>query len=208
MALAVGDILSVQLRGFLFAQRILNVLHYRVAAAVAGGTDAQVLHLANVIGAGLGGNLFKTRLLAATAVDYSLASVRAQRVWPTRTAYQDYVVGENGTIDVKCSSANIAASLQKRTGTPGRKGVGKFQLAGIVDNVMDNGELNVDYRTDQLGDLSTEINGEVVGTTYLISWLPVLFHPSEGADPYSLLTNVIPQSSVRTMHRRTLRVGE
>lgn len=208
MALQVGDILLVNCVGSLFAQTIINTSHYVVGvSASVGSTNDQVAHLANVIGNGLGGNLFKNKLLLAAPEEYSLIDVVAQRIWPTRTYAFKYGVGEGGQFGQHCTTPNVAASLGRLSDSATRDGQGRWQFAGVPASSIDMGTIVGAWKINELTDFAQQLMLPVQGTTYAVNWRPCLYTPKNLPDRYRTITSVRVMDTLRTMHRRTVQVG-
>jgi len=208
MALALGDVIQLSLRGTLFGQRILNILHYSVAV-VGTGTEYDQL---SILTSNFVTDAFATPLrgtfLGSLAPQYTLDEVRAQRVYPTRTVYAYTLDGGVGLYATGCEICNVAASMEKRTLTAGRMGIGRIQLAGIPTAVMNDGELTAGYLTGPLADLATSLLSSLTTTAPVVTYTPCLFNPTAPVNKFSPIFSIIPQTSIRVMRRRTLRVGE
>lgn len=208
MALAVGDVIQVSLRGTLYGQRILNVLHYSVAVAGSGTDFDQLNILTSNLVTGGGSVDPLVDFLAAIAPQYQLEQVRAQRVYPARTVYAYTIDGRFGTFATGTELTNIAASLEKRTLTAGRMGIGRLQLAGIPTAAMDNGELTAAYKNAELSNLAQVLLLSITTSGPVVTYTPCLFNPTAAGAKFSPLFSIVINDSLRTMRRRTLRVGE
>ena len=211
MPLALNDIIQVSVRGLLFGQRILTVLHYRVSTA-AGVTsaEAQLGEFSEDFANNLGGVTVLFDMRAAVGGQYVFKEVRAQRVYPTRTVYRSTLIDVTGTHVDDATTANIAASITKQTARPGRMGVGRIQLAGIPQTMIVAGALNPDYMAGELTTLGEAIVDDAY-TSPTEGWVatPCLFNPAfDGAQKWADLLTFTVNDSLRTMHRRTLRLGE
>lgn len=208
MALAVDDVVQVSIRGLLFNQRILTVLHYVVSVAGSGSTETNLENIAaDFAGAATAQDVIN-KYVAATSLDLGLSEIRAQRVFPTRTVYKAFAIARSGGDADNAATANMAASILKQTNTPGRRGIGRMQLAGLPNNAIAAGLLQDAYRLGALTDLANELKkgwSTVTGTA--ITLQPCLYNP--GATPaYSIIVGTVPEITVRTMHRRTVLLGE
>jgi hypothetical protein len=208
MALALNDITQVTIRSKLFDQRILNVLHYVVNVAATGSTEDQLFDLADCVALNKGGSTFMTSFLAAVCPELTVESVRAQRVYPTRTIYMEQSLGSQGLNAGVCSTANVAASIAKRSSTPGRMGVGRIQIAGIPATAMIAGGLDVAYMVGKLDPIGTSIKLNITTPFAPVTHVPVIYNPKGNPNKFSLLVSCDTVDRVSTMHRRTLRIGE
>jgi len=208
MSLAVGDVIQVSLRGSLYNQRILTILHYSVAVA-AGGTEYDQLSIltSNLVTRGGSADPIP-QILAAQAPEYTLEEIRAQRVYPTRTVYAFTGDGRSGTYATGTEVTNIAASFEKRTLTPGRMGIGRLQLAGIPTAAMNNGELTAGYLAAECSNLAQALLLGISTSGPIVTYTPCLYNPTAPVFKFSPLFSIVPMSTLRVMRRRTLRVGE
>jgi len=208
MALAINDVIEVSFRGTLFGQRILNILHYAVTVVNAMPTLDQLQLIADELNTGAISAPLIPTWMDAVAPQYNLDEIRVQRVYPTRTIYQRSLPDTPGVYAGTCLTANIAVSIQKRGVTSGRQGNGRMQLAGIPREGMDGGSIDVGgygpllsaFRNQLLQNESTS-GGEV-------TLQPCIFNPTGPAPHYQFIASWLVQTTLRTMHRRTLLVGE
>jgi len=205
--IANDDIVQVTFRQTYCAQRVLNVMHARVAGLAAPTDYAEWAQIAaNTLEAGFGvGGPFATWLtLISDGVSFN--DVRVQRVFPVREVYYSTPATAVGAINNPVDTPNIAASITKRTEYSSRHGVGRLQMAGvdishILDGTLDptyltNLEVAFDWMTDPF---------PIVAPASNLVWC--LYDPL-GTPVYTEITGVIPQDTVRTMHRRSVRLGE
>lgn len=206
MAISVGDVIRVVYFQRLFGQRIDSVFHLRCTVAPAPGTtEAQALLN---IAIRFSDPTFPLLMFWAPLVGPSLLfdEVRAQKVWPNRSVYQKFAIGTTGTNADDATTANVAASIEKRTLHPGRKGIGRWQIAGVPATKIISGALAPSYLTSLSG-----LAGALVGDQSITSdsskyrfclWNGgAITSDDDMFDPQ-------PKDTVRTMRRRTLRVGE
>lgn len=205
MAISVNDVIRVTYFERLFEQRLLTVLHLRcVAAPAAGTTDAVALqNVANRFGDVAQAPLTSWRPLIAA--DLVWDEVRAQKVFPTRTVYQKDAIGVAGTHADPCEMPNLAMSIEKRTLHAGRKGVGRIQMGGVPNSVIENGMFTVGYLNAAqlcwesiLGDITIAADSSIYR---------VCLWDGDTVTSEDDLFDVQAKDTVRTMHRRTLRVG-
>lgn len=209
MALAVNDIIQVSFDGDLLGQRILSVLHYAVQSLGTSTNElANLTDLADTIETGGAGVPIADKYLDAAAQNYTLQRIRTQRVSPARTIYVEAVRADTGTIATDADLSNVAASLFKRTGTPGRMGIGRLQFAPIPKTKLVHGVLDSTYKTTELKDLADSMVLGITGAAFGTVYVPCLYNPTAAGLKFSQLFEVIVEDTTRTMHRRTLRVGE
>lgn len=210
MPLAANDVIELSFRGSLFGQRILNVMHYYVAAPGTGTPEQQLLALVSDIQAGTGSVAgLKSHFLDCIAIQYTLDSIRAQRVYPTRTVYQQVLSGDVGQWTTSdCQESNIAASILKRTLTPGRMGLGRMQMAGLATDAALQGMLNPANQAVPLAVWAADMLLNYVTSAPAVTFSPCLYNPTGAGLRFSPLVATVVEDTLRVMRRRTLRVGE
>lgn len=206
--LAINDVVQVSFRGTLFGQKMLTILHYSVNVVGTGTVESQLQELANALTIDNAGVNLVTDYLAAIGPSFSLDTIRCQRVDPTRSVYQVSTANLNGTFATDCTTANIAASLLKRTATPGRRGLGRVQLPGVPAAAYTGGNLTNAYLTTELSNLCQDLMAGLTTPVSAVSMQPCIFNPGAAGSHFSPIVTVTPQETVRVMHRRTLFVGE
>jgi len=207
VALQVGDIMQVSLVGEIFDQRVLTVLHYRVTTGSASGTVfADTQSWADYFEGLVAAGQLITRYLACCAPEYLLVEVRAQRVAPTRNPYAVKSSNSFGTSANAARFTNLCGSISKRGAIAGRWAVGRVQMPGLPSDDVVDGNISVGQLTNYgLLALQLEMDQNNVGITQVVR--PVIYNPSRTPN-YTEIVDWLPQRTVRTMHRRTLRLGE
>lgn len=206
MPLNVNDVVRVVYAQELFSQRLYTVLNYRVdVPAAPGTTEAEEM-------AALADRMADQALaplvnwLPVVGDELLFSHVRAQKVAPVRGVYQQALIVAEGSHVDPCTTANVAASITKRTLTPGRTGVGRVQLGGIPQTAYTEGTLDPAYLSlleDFKDDLINFVSVPANGSAYrLCVWNGQI--ATEDIDVFELTV----QHEVRTMHRRTVRLGE
>jgi hypothetical protein len=208
MPLALNDVVAVALRGTLFGQRILTLLHYQlVSTSSAVSAEGDLQNIANKIQADFSvpGTMFQTLLDCQTS-DYLLESVRAQRISPTRTVYMETLAVLAGTNAGACNTPNLAACVSKRTAVLGRHGSGKVMVAGIPDNGITAGEFTPAYIAT-LQAFANQMPANLTVTAGTLTLRHGLFNPGPVPGFSGILEGIV-RNRVSTMHRRTKGVGE
>jgi hypothetical protein len=207
MALALGDVIQVSFRGSLFNQQILNILHFSVGV-IGTGTDYDQLSMftSNLVTGGGSVDLVLP-FMACMPPEYALEEVRAQRIYPTRTVYAFTLSGAFGQYATGTETTNVAASIEKRTLTPGRMGIGRLQLAGVPTAAMNNGEVSAAFKGTEMLNLANTMIQTITTTAPVVTYNPCLFNPTATGPKFSPLFSCIPMDTLRVMRRRTLRVG-
>jgi hypothetical protein len=128
-------------------------------------------------------------------------------VFPNRSIYMKSAVGITGDLMSAAKTPNIALSIEKRSSRPGRRGVGRLQLAGVPENSYLAGEFDPSYMTDVKLDFDAQLTGLISVTATSAVYAPCLYGGLAVTSDDDVFA-IQPKSSVRTMHRRTVRVGE
>lgn len=207
MAIAVNDVIQVTYFATLFNQVLMTVLHYRVTTAPATATPEHVVlgsaadNFANVAIEPL------SSMKACTSEAVTWTKVRLQKVKPTRSIYAEEIVGTDGDVAQTVDTANVCASITKRSAKAGRQGVGHVQWPPLAQGQMVSGSLEPAFQAGVLNDFASALTDVLtVGIApYEMNLQPCL--PGGGADTAFDIWDCVPQSTVRTMHRRTVGLG-
>lgn len=206
MGLATGDCVLVTFRSVLFGQRMLMTLRYVVTVPSVGNSITQDLtDIADAFANAATATLPLNKLLPCQADQVVYDSVRAQRIYPARTVYVYSTLASFGTHPDACTTANISVSCTKRSLFPGRHGLGRVQIPGVPATQYNNGLVEAGYRTLCIAFNNTLVGEKTIAAAGLKVWACV------SANINSLDTKVSSmevQDTLRTMHRRTVRVGE
>jgi len=208
MALAVNDVIQVSLRGTLFGQRIINVLHYVVNQTTLGITQLQLDDIAVSIATDTGSVAIVGQLLATVSNAYTIDAVRAQRVSPARTIYSEALPNLPGLLAGQPNTANIACSLTKRGANAGRTGQGRFQLAGLPAAAWIAGTLDVGTFGPNLSTFRDTLVASYNPANFAMVLAPCIFNPTLAPPHFQVINSIIIKETARTMHRRTLFLGE
>lgn len=209
MALAINDIYSVQLRGDLLGQQIITSLHYATTVVgTAPSEGAYLADLADTIEASGALVPLVDKYIAGAAQNYTLQTIRTQRVYPTRTVYVEAISATPGGIVEDANTSNIAASILKKTLLFGREGIGRMQYAPVPPSKMLHGEVTAAYASTELLDIANAMIMGITTTAFASTLVPCLYTPNQPPPKFAQLFSAQVKLSLRTMHRRTLRVGE
>lgn len=206
MGYNIGQIMTVTFRSRLFNQRILNVAHVRVktvsSLTAPGELQALASYLADssILLSPL--NLWKP----IAAINFTFDEVRVQPISPASAAYKVAQINENGTNANGCTASNIAISVSLRGDAPTHHNAGRKQLAGIPDSTYNNGIFTGSYLA-MVNAWATSMVGPFVVPTGMGEYVWCLADRAVPAN-YIDLTDYAPQPQVRTMHRRTVGLGE
>jgi len=205
MPLAVSDVVQVTIGGLQDQQTILNILHFQVTTAPSTGTPAENMNalLTHLWDDPAG--IYFAPWLAIMPDSYTLQTVRAQRVAPTRSAYVEQLVVTAGTAaNIAAETPNLTWGLVKQSELAGRRGKGTMHILMASHEHYTNGFLNNNGAAERsawanlIDDQVTVAAGGV--------YIPVIYHP--GFSPnFSRITHATIKQEVRTMRRRTVGRG-
>lgn len=206
MGLNVGDVISITYESTYAGQQIRYVLHYQVTVAGSSTTPELDLQAAADNFANNTTNALTAALQARHSDAFNFDAVSAQRVSPNRTIRLVKLSSFPGLINGDPYTPNASIVMTKRTLTPGRRGIGSLHQSGLDAGSIVNGELTggtVAAYSTLLTELAT---GRSVGAVTM-SLDPGLFNPTRPPTYFSRIFDVILQTEVRVMRRRTVRVG-
>lgn len=202
---AAGDILEVSIASRLNGQRLLSVFHY-VLSTGGGPIDgiAAIDSFDGLWNLAVAGE-FMQSYADAMVRDVSIEQVVYQWIHTTRRARIVFSpANDTGEAAGTALPQNLSAALTKRSEVPGRLGNGTLHMPGLAVESVVSGELNlagVAVYNDLIANLPQ------VYTFDGNSLTPVIYHRAAPAlSP--VITTADVQQTVRTMHRRTVGVGE
>ena len=202
--LNVGDIVSVTYWGTLFAQRVMNVLHYRISVDSTAATyeeAAEDLAFSMISGASSPG----LAMLDAQGAEYTCNEVRVQKVNGLRERYVPYLANLSGVHAGACTTPNVSAVIIKRSASVSRRGLGTFHLPGIPETGYVNGALTAGYTT-LMNLIAARLLNPVTVVLETTVANPVLW--TIGSDPvYYPLVTATTVPTLRIMRRRTVGLG-
>lgn len=202
-----NDVFQITLRMIYNEQVLLNVFHMRPTEITNNEYAAWCTDLADELAAEFGGTGKFVPWLDNTSANVLFDEWRVQRIHPVRDVYFQSAITLNGVLAAgPGETPNIALSVTKRTLTPGRTGVGRTQLAGWEPGAIDAGVYSAGSLTAAFAAMDWQLLDFVTQAGNGGTW--GLYNPgSTETPPFSRITSVIPQDTVRTMHRRTVRLG-
>lgn len=203
---AIGDIWLVTFSLTQGGQRLQNRFLYRLETVPGGTTTDTISNEMNTLMTA-GGNLFP-KYLAALNPAVTVAERWFQRIWPTRIRKTVFVSGLAGAWVNTGTATNSAVSIERHTENATRHGVGRIQLpasnsplditAGVITNVAYTTVLQT-LATQMLQPLNLVPSGATMK--------PVLVAQNNPAS-FLYLNGAFPQSTLRSMRRRTVGVGK
>lgn len=206
--LPTNSIVQLSIFSTLFDQRIINTCRFQFTGVPDPAVDYRQYLGAMSAQLEIAGGLiedFKDTYPTNLTVQW----YRLQPIWPTRLRYMQFLVGAGGTSSfAEARTANLAASIRRVSDVIGPGGVGRVQIP-VPEATVANGKLDVDYMNSELTDLANELKQPVVTGAPAATWTPVLFGKNAaGLIHTGEIIDASPEDTVRTMHRRTLRLGE
>jgi len=205
MPLAINDIVQVTVEGRKDGQTLLNVFHYRCTVAPSTGTPAENIQAFLDQDWEVDTGRLEPLWTAVMPDDYNLRLVKGQRVSPTRSAYVEKFLVDNGDIAAfQMDTANLAWVFVKQTELAGRRGRGTTHMLLPGYDWILNGELSAEGATER-----TNLVGAIDDTIVVVAggtYEPILYHP--GFSPnFSRITHCTIKQEIRTMRRRTVGRG-
>lgn len=200
-----GDILEVAIKARQADQRVMNTFHYRLISDGGPLDGIGAINAFNPLfngGAGtMLGEWVKTVNTGVTVEEISyqwVHAIRRARVSKLPSLLVGIVAGTK-------SPPNLAATLTKRSDLAGRRGLGTVHMPGLVNENWAEGRFTPGG-LDTYGTLLSLLFAAVV-VDFGITYQPVIFNRETPSDSPPV-TNSNAQQTVRTMHRRTVGVGE
>lgn len=206
MGLKDNDIIQVTLRGSCFGQQIILDHTYRIfgdfPALNSVPTDLDLINAALAPG---GVQNLVAPYLACLPPEYSLLELRSQRIFPTRSAYQQIAfIGAVGTNAAAATVANDSAVITLRTALSGRSQVANKHIGPVPDAISAAGLIVNAYKVtlSSLGDkLVTSFTPPTSGSLVV----PIIYHRATQTN--DLVNQYILGIQSRVMRRRTVGVG-
>lgn len=202
-----GSILEVRIKGEIFSQVCMTVLHYRVidpSTLEPGGPEEKDFLDSISIGAPFDIMSAYTSCQGAT---YLNNLMEAQFVAATRFVNVTKVIAEPGLRVGAVTAQNVSAVITKRTDLAGRSQVGSIHMPGIRATDYASGKIAAGLLAD-LQTLTTPLSEIVISTVGGGSYQPVIYHrdklPPVNMDP---IRSWVVQDTLRVMRRRTIRIG-
>jgi len=199
-----GDKFLVTFVGECLNQRILNTFWYGVDSVVGPPNSddvADALRAALIATGGL-----RPKFLAVTPQNYVLQFMWIQRVDSPRLLKKIYPDNSPGLWAVDTDAVNIAATITRRGDLATRKAISSLHcLISSDPTAIIAGEISI-----TLNGLFNTLANQVlqpISLAGLASLTPIVRNGPLPAE-VNPITSVTVHSEVRTMHRRTLRLGE
>lgn len=201
-----GAILEASLRGRLYGQRTISLFHYRFETG-SGPTDGpSMINTFNPLFNGAGAGKIVKEYMHPLAENFTLEEVVYQWIFPVRYArvVKSPAVSTGEVVDT-AAPPNLALAISKKGDGAGRNNVGTLHMPGIPLGDIDGGNFTV-AGLDSFGDLLTALH-QSINIEFGVNFVPVLLHRSNPAVSVDI-TAANSNETVRTMHRRTVGLGE
>lgn len=201
-----GAYLEATIRSEVLGQTCLSIFHYRwdsTAGAQDGDTLADKFRAAFDTAA----NSLLKKYAACMGTGAGLRELVVQWLYPTRRARKSYVPSQAaGLIVGDLATSNIAGAITKQSDDVGRHAQSTLHMPGIPANMFDAGKVN----DEQLGNYAV-LGGkikEVLDIDFdLGQFVPVIFN-RVAPNLSKQITHFTVRDTLRTMHRRTVGLGE
>lgn len=207
MGLLNNDVVQTTWEGIWGAQQILMVRNYLISGDFPPintiQTDLNLITSALTVG---GVNDVETPYLACLSATYSLLRLKAQRIFPTRTAYAplNFVGGAPGTNAGATTKPNVSTTITFRTALAGRKQRSNVHVGPSPDTAAVAGLVTAPYQA-LLSTLAGKLILSFVPPTSGSLVIPIIFHGDHTND---FIQNAIIQNTSRVQRRRTVGVGK
>jgi hypothetical protein len=199
-----NDIIQISLIGQMNKQRVMNVLTYKVTSLDEGLTNIKdVCDQVQSIWEGDTDLAFMTKLQTLVSSTAQWDVVRAQVIYPVRTAYWSNSPNKQPLASGNALPQNVAAVITKRSDESGRGKQSDLFIYGLTQAVVAEGQFTA-ATIAKLNDVGKSISQEItIGENGVLT--PIIYGPSGNQTE---ITYYKSQTECRTMRRRTVRVGE
>jgi len=203
-----ADTFKVTVRMTLAEQRLMMVLYARPFTILVNAYADAAQNFADSLGAAMINSLFWEGVIAEQSNELSYDSITVQRVAVSREVMKTFTFGSLvGGVASPAMPPNVALSVTKRTELPLPNGVGRIQVPGLPETATTLGRwdsatvgtVEDSVASSLLTEFTDQNNNE---------WRWCLFTPLAGLDVHPDITSVVAHDTVRTMHRRTVGLGE
>lgn len=217
MPVPVNAIMEAKLHYRANNQECQNVLHYAPPAAGGIGDEITITDTfldafnTNVVTSLIDS---MTELMSNTVTIYKLT---AQLIYPTRFIIRSVNVAYPGKLVGACDNQNIALTVTKRGREANKHNKGSFHLGGLGNQVVAQGRLNAAGFAAKFQTLVEAVKLDVDDPVAGIVWVAAILNKTKeiinGKPHYkvngrSIVFETLGQNEGRTMHRRTVGLGE
>lgn len=199
-----NDILAVTLKGTLFGQTVLSTFHYRV---LVGSVETTYIPAAQAFADAFSAGVDNPTLamLAAQSPQYTLDSIRVQRLFPARETYVDSPVGLPGTNANACTASNVAATISKRGPLANPHNKGGVHIPGVSALNATAGVWDAPFLT-LLNEVALRMRA-IYNVPLSLSQSEMVIFNKGNPNISTTMVATTPQTTVRVSRRRTVGVG-
>lgn len=202
-----GDVLLATFRYSQQSQRFLNTIYFRYLDGLGGPDDYGAFANAMVADWGAPGK-YIGEFPGLSSTTISLDEVWIQKVASTRLAPIKTTYNLLGLVATSPAPLNSAATLTKTSIFATRWGIGSWHQPGsVVANMANSGNWDTTHVDNIASALNTSFVGAQTPTGMSGTFQGILYNPKVPTRKTDILS-FNPQYTIRTMHRRTVRVGE
>jgi hypothetical protein len=198
-----GAIVELALEGTLDAQRVMNLLHYRVSYTSGGPAGEDELFNALHAAITPTGELIP-RYLACISTDFTLDRIRYQVVAPTRTRFRYKDMGITGTGGAPACPPADSACITLRGDGAGRTNRRSLHLPGLPFDWVNQGKVDPGFLTN-FANLRLKLE-HIYTVLTTVDLQPCIWHRTNYVQSVQIKDSQL-QDSVRTMRRRVLGRG-
>lgn len=202
-----NDVVRIVYEMELDAQEMMMVLYLEPLTIVISDYLDAMEDLVDELSATLAGGGFWNPIKAVQSNELTYTAISAQRVHPTRDVKVSNDLALPGDDVDAAAPPNVAMSVTKRTLLATRRGVGRIQIPGLPVTKLDEGLWNETLTTN----VSTIVNNSLIATLVTDGgneWRWVLPQIGQVDGPFQPITSAFAHRTVRTMHRRTVGLGQ
>lgn len=201
-----GDIVEVSFKSRYQEQRCISLFHYRYETQAAPVDGVQLINtLDAALNTNVAGSLLYEYLnplnqgLTMEQLVYQwVFSSRRPRIVKVPTKVQGGTMGPQAPV-------NVALAITKRSDVANRHGIATLHMPGHSQGGLNNGEWSQVY-VESFGNLLTQLHRSI-NIEFGINLVPVIYNRVEPAKSIEI-TSANSNYTIRTMHRRTVGVGE
>ena len=200
-----GDIIQTSFRGLVYGQRMITVLHWRVAP-FSTVQELQAFYFDFNISLGSGAGSVYQKYVDCLASSYEKGVIRIQKIFPTRMIHMDFNQDPGqGTIAGAALSPGTSGAITKRGEIANRHSIGGVRMPSVPVAWSSSGLLT----SPGIGAYASFANtlNDQITTVGAVTLEPIIFNRTAPANSQKTTTLVV-QDTIRTMARRVLRRGE
>lgn len=205
--LASGDVLRYEIRYTQQSQRYLNGIYLRYLDTD-GVVDDYAFFANKLLDFLEGSGKILPSLQDVLSSTISIDSHQVQKVYPTRLAPITRDFGELGLVGTGPAPVNTALTLTKRSISATRWGIGSWHQPGLnVADMVNSGHWGASIQEALSVALANSFVGLRVPTGAVGSYQGIIWNHTAPTRKTDILS-FFPRDTIRTMYRRTVRVGE